>query len=116
MPRTTGWMLSGALLAMAVFVTEVSAAEHKLTGENTKVEFLGTKSDGKHSGGTLELILTPELSHLHFQGHRGLVANAGLPKREFVRFGLTMKNPGLPFRLRADAKRATSSAGALYSS
>jgi polyisoprenoid-binding protein YceI len=50
MQRATGWMLCGTLLSVGVFVADVSAAEYKLSGDNTKIEFLGTKSDGNHAG------------------------------------------------------------------
>ncbi|MCU0706118.1 MAG: YceI family protein [Fimbriiglobus sp.] len=38
------------LMAMA-FAGAAFAADYKLTGENTKIEWTGTKKDGKHSGG-----------------------------------------------------------------
>lgn len=50
MPRLSGGLLSLALVTLSVFVADAAAAEHKLTGENTKIEFEGTKKDGKHSG------------------------------------------------------------------
>ena len=55
-------MLSGAFLGLAVFVAEVGAAEHKLSGDNTKIEFLGTKSDGKHAGSFPKLSGTFDLA------------------------------------------------------
>lgn len=43
-------------LAVAVLLSGVSAADtYKLTGENTKVEFTGSKPDGKHDGGFKKL-------------------------------------------------------------
>jgi len=50
MRRTTGSMLLAALITLGGLAMDVSAAEHKLTGDNTKIEFVGTKKDGKHSG------------------------------------------------------------------
>lgn len=42
----------GLVLAAAVGVAAPAAdAKYALTGENTKVEFTGTKKDGKHDGG-----------------------------------------------------------------
>lgn len=38
-------------LAAVSMATAAFAAEYKLTGENTKIEWTGTKKDGKHSGG-----------------------------------------------------------------
>lgn len=48
------WFLG---LAMAVLVSAAATAADKytLTGENTKVEFTGTKKDGKHTGGFKKL-------------------------------------------------------------
>lgn len=46
-----------AFTIAAILVTGAQAAqEYTLTGENTKVEFVGSKDDGKHNGGfkTLE--------------------------------------------------------------
>jgi polyisoprenoid-binding protein YceI len=40
-----------AALAVALIGAPVFAAEAKLSGENTKIEFVGTKTDGKHEGG-----------------------------------------------------------------
>jgi len=50
MLRKMGWMSCVALAGLVSFVANAAAAEHKLTGENTKIEFIGTKPDGKHSG------------------------------------------------------------------
>ena len=50
MQRKTGWMLCVALTGLCVCAANAVAADHKLTGENTKIEFIGTKPDGKHSG------------------------------------------------------------------
>ena len=40
-------------LALLAFALPALAADAKfpLTGENTKIEFVGTKADGKHEGG-----------------------------------------------------------------
>jgi polyisoprenoid-binding protein YceI len=40
-----------ALAVAALFAAPVLAGEIKLTGENTKVEFVGSKKAGKHTGG-----------------------------------------------------------------
>lgn len=47
MKRTT---LSFLILTVLVTAAGLRAAEFKLTGDNTKVKFLGTKKDGKHEG------------------------------------------------------------------
>ena len=39
------------LVAAAVLAPAAAAAEFPLTGENTKIEFTGSKKDGKHDGG-----------------------------------------------------------------
>lgn len=39
-----------AIIGAAVATSSALAAEYKLTGDNTKIEFTGTKPDGKHSG------------------------------------------------------------------
>jgi polyisoprenoid-binding protein YceI len=41
----------GALAAALVATSAVSAAEMKITPANSKIEFLGTKNDGSHTGG-----------------------------------------------------------------
>ena len=38
-------------LAAVAVASAAFAAEYKLTGENTKIEWTGTKKDGKHTGG-----------------------------------------------------------------
>src|SRR5258708_794836 len=50
MVRTMGSAFCVAVFASSVFITTAVAAEFELTGENTKVEFVGTKADGKHTG------------------------------------------------------------------
>jgi polyisoprenoid-binding protein YceI len=50
MRKLLGLVFAGAIVAAA------SAADSvKLTGENTKIEFTGTKTDGKHVGGFKKL-------------------------------------------------------------
>ncbi len=44
-----------ALAAAALVAGTAPAADIKLTGENTKIEFVGSKPDGKHSGGFKKL-------------------------------------------------------------
>lgn len=39
-----------AFFALALVVPAASAADHKLSGENTTLKFTGSKKDGKHSG------------------------------------------------------------------
>jgi polyisoprenoid-binding protein YceI len=39
-----------ALFAVALIIPAASAADHKLSGENTTLKFTGSKKDGKHSG------------------------------------------------------------------
>jgi polyisoprenoid-binding protein YceI len=39
------------LALLAVLALNASAADYKLTGENTKIDWTGTKKDGKHTGG-----------------------------------------------------------------
>jgi polyisoprenoid-binding protein YceI len=46
----SGWMLSVAVIVTSAFVAEAMAAEFKLSGDNTKIQFEGTKEDGKHTG------------------------------------------------------------------
>jgi polyisoprenoid-binding protein YceI len=43
------------IAAMVFAVSPLAADEKKLTGENTKITFVGTKPDGKHEGGFKEL-------------------------------------------------------------
>ncbi len=43
------------LVAAVVGTTSFAADTYKLTAENTKVEFTGSKKDGKHSGGFKKL-------------------------------------------------------------
>ena len=50
MPRLSGWILCFGLAILNVVALDASGAEYKLTGDNTKIEFEGTKKDGKHSG------------------------------------------------------------------
>ena len=59
--RRLSWRMFGmALTVLSLFVADASA-EYKLSGDNTKIEFEGTKKDGKHTGsfpklsGTLDL-------------------------------------------------------------
>lgn len=47
-------VLFAAALA-ALFGTQASATDFPLTGDNTKVEFVGTKPGGKHTGGFAKL-------------------------------------------------------------
>ena len=42
-------------LAAVAVASAAFAAEYKLTGENTKIEWTGTKKDGKHTGGFKKL-------------------------------------------------------------
>lgn len=39
-----------SLFALALVAPVASAADHKLSGENTTLKFVGVKSDGKHEG------------------------------------------------------------------
>lgn len=50
MVRTMAWAICAAGFGCCFLVAPAIAKEHKLTGKNTKIEFLGTKSDGKHKG------------------------------------------------------------------
>ena len=50
MSRWNGCVLCVALALLGQCVGDVLSAEHKLNGENTKIEFEGTKKDGKHTG------------------------------------------------------------------
>ena len=50
MLRSSGWMLCVVLTALSVFVADATAAEYKLSGQNTKIAFEGAKKDGKHVG------------------------------------------------------------------
>lgn len=48
--RRLSWQKFGmALTILSLFVANASA-EYKLSGDNTKIEFEGTKKDGKHTG------------------------------------------------------------------
>ena len=40
-----------AVAAVVLAAGPAAAAEYKLTGDNTKIEFVGKKPDGKHEGG-----------------------------------------------------------------
>jgi polyisoprenoid-binding protein YceI len=42
-------------LAAVAFGAAAFAADYKLTGDNTKIEWTGTKKDGKHTGGFAKL-------------------------------------------------------------
>jgi polyisoprenoid-binding protein YceI len=59
MSRLSGWMVCVALSMISAMATQ--AAEYKLSGDNTKIQFEGTKKEGKHTGsfpklsGTLNL-------------------------------------------------------------
>lgn len=44
------WFL-GLTVAVVVSVSATAADKYKLDGDNTKIEFTGTKKDGKHTGG-----------------------------------------------------------------
>jgi polyisoprenoid-binding protein YceI len=50
MNRIFAWTCCIAFVGTAVVARSTMAAEYKLTGDNTKIEFIGTKPDGKHSG------------------------------------------------------------------
>lgn len=52
MTRTLSAAVLAGLLALPVLAAET---KYKLDGENTKVEFTGTKPDGKHDGGFKKL-------------------------------------------------------------
>jgi polyisoprenoid-binding protein YceI len=49
------WLMLRSMLSLAVAALTslpiVAADKYTLTGENTKIEFVGTKKEGKHSGG-----------------------------------------------------------------
>ncbi len=62
MAKMTRWMLCAALTTLTCFVVDARGAEHKLTGDNTKIEFLGTKADGKHKGSFPKLSGTFDLA------------------------------------------------------
>src|SRR5437588_458322 len=65
MEPTTGSMLMRRLMTLAVLAafagTQAFAAGPKLTAENTKIEFTGTKKDGSHTGGCKQVTGTVEL-------------------------------------------------------
>jgi polyisoprenoid-binding protein YceI len=50
MVRTMAWAICAAGFGCCFLVAPAIAKEYKLTGKNTKIEFLGTKPDGKHKG------------------------------------------------------------------
>lgn len=50
-----------AVIGSGILAASAVAAEYKLTGKNTKIEFLGTKADGKHTGSFPKLTGTFEL-------------------------------------------------------
>lgn len=59
--RRLSWRMFGmALTVLSLFVADASA-EYKLTGDNTKIEFEGTKKDGKHTGSFPKLTGTFDL-------------------------------------------------------
>ena len=45
------WMMTIVFFAMIASVTLAADVEYKLTKDNTKIEWTGTKPGGKHSGG-----------------------------------------------------------------
>ena len=51
-----------ALVVAALAAGSASADSYKLTGENTAVTFVGSKTDGKHSGGFKKLDGTAEVA------------------------------------------------------
>lgn len=48
-------ILTALMVAVLAGLPAVAAEKYKLTGENTKIEFTGTKKDGKHTGGFKKL-------------------------------------------------------------
>ncbi len=54
------WFL-GLTAAVALSLSATAADKYKLDGDNTKIEFTGTKKDGKHNGGFKTL--TGEVTH-----------------------------------------------------
>lgn len=54
------WFL-GVAMAVLVLAAATAADKYKLDGDNTKVEFTGTKKDGKHTGGFKKL--SGEVTH-----------------------------------------------------
>lgn len=48
--RTMSRLMGAALFVLSSTASVSLAAEHKLTGENTQIEFVGTKADGQHAG------------------------------------------------------------------
>lgn len=64
MVRLSGGMLCIAIMAAIVFTANAQAAEYKLTGENTKIGFEGSKPDGsKHTGSFPKLSGTFDLGN-----------------------------------------------------
>lgn len=52
-----------SLFTLLVFIHAGFAAEYKLTGENTKIEWTGTKPGGKHTGGFKTLTGTAKVEN-----------------------------------------------------
>lgn len=55
------WTACIAVIVSSGFVASAVAAEYKLSGENTKIEFTGSKPAGKHTGSFPKLSGTFEL-------------------------------------------------------
>ncbi len=45
-----GWIVALSLVGAVVTSAQAESAKYTLSGENTKVEFVGTKKDGAHTG------------------------------------------------------------------
>ena len=68
-------ILIAAMVTVALSVSAHAAdGSYALTGENTKVEFTGTKKDGKHEGGF-------KTGHDHVGEHDGISAPANVKRR-----------------------------------
>ena len=62
MIRAARWMVAAAVIGCGSGFTIATAAEYPLTGDNTKIEFVGTKPEGKHTGSFPKLTGTFDLT------------------------------------------------------